>query len=177
MIKLTINHFNQSKHLWSLDQNDISQNKHVQNDTLFVQVGKEGKEKIFLTDFSNWKSYVNLIVASPLTHHTHIIFQTKINKILLNMLNEMVVDQQFLFNILRVTKVTTQFNTCSWLAMTELPDSTMQQQQIWNWVGGKLVKASLLTKDTSPQAESLITAANFRSCNSASKQMDLKICM
>jgi hypothetical protein len=53
MIKLTINHFKQSKHPQSLNQNDISQNRHVQNDTLFVQVEERAKEKIFSTDFSN----------------------------------------------------------------------------------------------------------------------------
>lgn len=39
------------------------------------------------------------------TNTSHIIFRTKINKILLNMLNEMVVDQTFLLNILGLTKV------------------------------------------------------------------------
>lgn len=43
---MTTNHF--KKHPWSLDQNDISQNKHVQNDTLFVQVEERGqRENLF----------------------------------------------------------------------------------------------------------------------------------
>jgi hypothetical protein len=93
MIKLTINHLKQSKHPLSLHQNDISQNKHVQNDTLFVEVEERTKRKSLWLIFLIEKVMYSYSGISTNTSHT--IFWTKINEILLNMLNEMVVDQHF----------------------------------------------------------------------------------